>query len=75
MNPLSLYLPFNRESLKGKFVFGKNLDTPGDRHGFWLVVQSQSLFVGEDGTSWRLPRGPLPKAFEGKVEALVRLRT
>ncbi len=75
MLPLCVYLPFNRESLKGKFVFGKSLDTPGDPHGYWLLLQSQSLFVCEDGTGWRVPRGPLPKAFEGKVEPLVRLGT
>jgi NAD+ diphosphatase len=75
MHSLTVNLPFNRESLRGKFAFGKNLDTPGDPHGYWLLLQSQSLFVCEDGTSWRVPRGPLPKAFEGKVEALVRLGT
>jgi NAD+ diphosphatase len=75
MHPLTVYLPFNRESLRGRFVLGKNLDMAGDRHGFWLLVQSQSLFVCQDGTSWQIPRGTLPRAFEGKVEALVRLGT
>lgn len=77
MHPLTVNLPFNRESLQGRFVFGKNLDSPEDRVGYWLLVQAQSLFVCEDGTEtgWRVPRGPLPAVFDGYVEALVRLGT
>ena len=77
MNRLSLYLPFNRESLKGNFVLGRSGEAPEAPQGYWLLLQSQALFVFEDGmgAGWRLPRGPLPKAFEGKVEALVRLGT
>jgi hypothetical protein len=58
MHPLTVNLPFNRESLQGRFVFGKNPDSPEDRVGHWLLLQAQSLFVCEYGTSWRVPRGP-----------------
>lgn len=77
MHPLTVYLPFNRESLEGRFAFGKNLDWPGEQQGYWLLVQSQSLLVYADGRGpgWQIPRGPLPQEFEGKVEALVRLGT
>jgi NAD+ diphosphatase len=77
MHSLTVYLPFNRESLRGRFVLGKDLNTPGDRQGFWFLVQSQNLFVCQDGSEsgFRIPRGPLSKAFDGKIEALVRLGT
>ena len=77
MHPLAMFLPFNRESLKGKFVLAKNGDVPPDRRGYWLLVQEQGLFVlGEAGENeWRLPEGPLPPGFEGKVSEVVCLGT
>ncbi|MBI2455258.1 MAG: NAD(+) diphosphatase, partial [candidate division NC10 bacterium] len=38
MHPLAMFLPFNRESLKGKFVPAKNGDVPPERRGYWLLV-------------------------------------
>jgi NAD+ diphosphatase len=77
MHPLAMFLPFNRESLKGKFVPGKNGDMPPNRQGYWLLVQEQDLFLQEDGRGgpWRLPEGPLPPGFEGKVSEVVHLGT
>jgi len=77
MHPLAMFLPFNRESLKGKFVPAKNGDVPPDRRGYWLLVQEQGLFVlGEAGENeWRLPEGPLPPGFERKVSEVVCLGT
>jgi NAD+ diphosphatase len=72
-----MFLPFNRESLKGKFIPAKNGDVPPERRGYWFLVQDQGLFVlGEAGeTEWRLPEGPLPPEFEGKVNEVVCVGT
>jgi hypothetical protein len=74
---LTDYLPFNRESLTGLFVPGKNGEPPEDRGGTWLLVQENALWVheasGERG--WRLPQGPLPADFARTLDPIVHLGT
>ncbi len=75
MDLLPVYLPFNRESLVGRFVPSKNADPPTDRQGYWLLVQDNSLLVLEDGDGGRLriPQGPLPDGFDRPVGPTVHL--
>lgn len=75
MHPESFYLPFNRDSLEGKFIPAKALETPQAREGCWLLIQNQALLVLENGqgTAGRLPEGPLPSGFDGKVDHVVLL--
>lgn len=77
MHPVAMFLPFNRESLKEKFVPAKNGAVPPDRRGTWLLIQEHALLVLGDGeeSAWRLPRGPLPPVFNGKVKEVVWLGT
>lgn len=77
MHPLAMFLPFNRESLKGKFVPARDGAEPPDRQGHWLLIQEQGLFVVEDGrgSTLGLPHGPLPTGFEGKVNEVVWVGT
>jgi NAD+ diphosphatase len=77
MHPRAAYLPFNRESLAGRFVPAKNGDQSAERRGTWLLVQENALFLhaeGEEGTA-RLPHGLLPDDFDGKVDPVVYLGT
>lgn len=75
MHPEAVNLPFNRESLEGKFVPAKILDLPASQSGHWLLIQNQSLLVTGDGqeAAGNLPEGPLPPAFAAKVEHVVHL--
>jgi hypothetical protein len=77
MYPPAAYLPFNRESLVGEFVPGKNGEPPENRGGTWLLVQENVLWVqeasGERG--WRLPQGPLPEDFARTLDPIVHLGT
>jgi NAD+ diphosphatase len=72
-----MHLPFNRESLEGKFVPASNLEPPADRHGYWLLIQDHALFVllEGQGVESRLPRGPIPSALDGNVKHIVYLGT
>jgi len=76
-HPLAAHLPFNRESLAGQFLPAKNGDPPADQRGTWLLVQENALLVFEtDGEGgWRLPHGPLPEGFDGKVTPIIHLGT
>lgn len=70
-----MYLPFNRESLEGKFVPAKNLEAPETREGCWLLIQNQALLVTDEsqGGTGKLPAGPLPRVFDAKVGHIVHL--
>jgi NAD+ diphosphatase len=59
--PLSVYLPFNREALRGTFEPAKSGAVPSRREGHWLVVQDQGLLVEPAGDGFRLPRGAAPE--------------
>ena len=77
MYPLAAYLPFNRESLAGEFISGKNGEPPEDRGGTWLLVQENALWVhevsGERG--WRLPLGPLSGDLAARLDPIIHLGT
>jgi NAD+ diphosphatase len=59
--PLSVYLPFNRDALRGEFEPAKSGARPPAREGHWLIVQDQGLLVEPAGEGFRLPRGAAPK--------------
>jgi NAD+ diphosphatase len=75
MHPQAVYLPFNRESLDGKFVPAKGLDVPEAQQGCWLLIQNQALLVADNGqgSTGELPAGPLPRAFDAKVDHIIHL--
>ena len=58
--PLSVYLPFNRDCLRGAFVPAKRGASPPPLSGHWLIVQEQNIAVVEDGGQLRLPVGESP---------------
>ena len=55
--PLTVYLPFNRDCLRGEFVPAKGGGKPPTERGNWLIVQDQKLIVIPEGESFRLPTG------------------
>jgi NAD+ diphosphatase len=61
--PLSVYLPFNRDCLGGRFTPAKHGRKAPEAIGHWLIVQDQQLIVIVDGTGFRLPTGPAPRGF------------
>ena len=66
--PLSVYLPFNRESMRGAFAPAKRGGAPPERRGHWLIVQGQGLVVVPDGAGHPLPAGPPPGAFGAALD-------
>ena len=58
--PLSVYLPFNRDALRGAFETAKAGTAPPPREGHWLLVQDQNLLVAAAGDGFRLPHGRPP---------------
>jgi NAD+ diphosphatase len=73
--PLSVYLPFNRDCLRGAFIPAKQAEKPPDRRGHWLIVQDQNLVVCRDGGKFRLPTGECPADFDGKLDEALWLGT
>jgi NAD+ diphosphatase len=65
--PLSVYLPFNRDALRGAFEPAKGVAAPPAREGHWLLVQDQGLIVAPDDEGFRLPHGRLP---DGLADAI-----
>lgn len=70
MTPLSVFLPFNRDCLRGAFEPAKGGAPPPERQGRWLIVQDQHLLVVPDGEGFRLPEGPSPPGLPETEEAL-----
>ena len=75
VTPHSVYLPFNRDCLRGEFVPAKQGARPGDERGHWLIVQEQRLIVIPDGQGLRLPTGKQPKDFDGAFDRTFWLGT
>src|SRR5437867_4108937 len=63
--PLSVYLPFNRDCLRGAFIPAKPATPPPPERGHWLIVQEQGLIVVRDGDAFRLPHGDRPAVLDG----------
>ncbi len=61
--PLSVYLPFNRDSIGDAFTPAKRGTKPPGATGHWLIVQEQRLIVIPDGGGFRLPTGSAPPGF------------
>jgi NAD+ diphosphatase len=69
MTPHSVYLPFNRDCLKGTFEPAKRGSKPPDPSGHWLIVQDQGLLVSRTGETLTLPGGECPlDAGDGMVK-------
>ena len=62
MTPLSVYLPFNMDCLRGEFTPAKRGGGPPAGTGRWLIVQDQKLLVVPDRDGFRLPAGATPEA-------------
>jgi len=63
VTPLSVYLPFNRDCLRGEFTPAKDGVAPPEPRGRWLIVQEQALVVVPEESAIRLPEGEAPKGF------------
>jgi NAD+ diphosphatase len=69
--PLTVYLPFNRDCLRGNFEPAKRGGRPAHERGKWLIVQDQKLLVLPDGDGFCLPSGERPATLDGALgEAL-----
>jgi NAD+ diphosphatase len=66
VTPLSVYLPFNRDCLRGAFETAKRGTKPPEPRGHWLLVQEQNLIVVPDGSAFRLP-SELPSDLDGRL--------
>lgn len=75
MTPLSVYLPFNLDCLRGEFVPAKRVVKAPPPNGHWLLVRGQSLIVIPDGEEFRLPAGDLPPAIDSALEHRLWLGT
>ncbi len=75
MTPTTVYLPFNRDCLRGEFVPAKHGGPPPDPRGHWLLVQEQKLVVVPEGGGFRLPTGELPQGFDGVAKEPLWLGT
>ena len=71
MTPLSVYLPFNRDCLRGAFVPAKRGGPPPAAPGQWLILQDQNLLVARRDGEARLPAGELPAGLEGASSRLL----
>jgi NAD+ diphosphatase len=68
--PLSVYLPFNRDCLRGAFVPAKRGASPPPLSGHWLIVQGQNIAVVEDAGQLRLPVGESPAELSAATSPL-----
>jgi NAD+ diphosphatase len=71
MTPLSVYLPFNRDCLRGAFVPAKRGGPAPAASGQWLIVQDQGLLVTPVDGELRLPTGAMPAGLEGAPAPLL----
>ena len=75
MTLLSVYLPFNRDCLRGAFVPAKHAAAPPDPRGHWLIVQGQGLVVIPRAGNFALPSGECPPALDGQLGSPLWLGT
>src|SRR2546430_15216900 len=75
VTPTTVYLPFNRDCLRGEFVPAKHGGPPPAQHGHWLLVQEQRLVVVPAGGGVRPPTGELPEGLGGVAQQPPLLRT
>jgi NAD+ diphosphatase len=75
VTPLSVYLPFNRECLRGDFRPAKGIDPPAEQRGRWLLVQDQSLVVSDTGDGFAVPVGRPPAGLDDVIERPLLLGT
>ena len=73
--PLSVYLPFNIDCLRGAFVSAKRGTKPPSERGNWLIIQDQKLLVVPDGDRFRLPTGGRPAKLDGALGEPIWLGT
>ena len=73
--PLSVYLPFNIDCLRGAFVPAKRGTKPPAERGNWLIIQDQKLVVIPDGDRFRLPSGERPAKLDGALGEAIWLGT
>jgi NAD+ diphosphatase len=71
------HLPFNRESLEGRFVpaHQNGAVAPSQRAGYWLLVQSEALLLCDDDGTPRLPHGAYPLELPGGADDAILLGT
>src|SRR5256712_4414548 len=74
VTPTTVYLPFNRDCLRGEFVPAKHGGPAPAQHGHWLLVQEQRLVVVPAGGGVRLPTGELPEGLDGVAKQPPLLR-
>src|SRR2546428_11686507 len=61
VTPTTVYLPFNRDCLRGEFEPAKHGGPPPPPRGHWLLEQEQKLVGAPQGGGVRLPTGePAP---------------
>ncbi len=75
MNPLTVYLPFNLDVLRGAFVTAKRGEALSETGAHWLIVQEQGLLVVDAGEGFRLPSGDLPGELRSALGSRVALGT
>jgi NAD+ diphosphatase len=75
VTPLTVYLPFNLDCLRGEFVPAKHGGEAPAAGGYWLLVRDQNLIVVPEGDGFRLPTGDLASAFDGQLDRPVWLGT
>ena len=73
--PLSVYLPFNIDCLRGAFVPAKRGTKPPIERGNWIIIQDQKLLVVPDGDRFRLPSGERPAKLDGALGEPIWLGT
>jgi len=73
--PLSVYLPFNIDCLRGAFVPAKRGTKPPSERGNWLIIQDQKLIVVPDGDTFQLPTGTRPAKLDGALGEPIWLGT
>src|SRR2546428_10927249 len=65
VTPTTVYLPFNRDCLRGEFEPAKHGGPPPAPRGHWLLGQEQKLVVVPEGGGVCLPTGGVPTGLDG----------